>query len=253
MKTARVLAIVFFSTLAMSAAEFDRSFAKLQRALDKHVRDGRVNYSALKANPAELNAALDEMAAVTKAEFDGWPQSQQIAFLINLHNASTLRLILDHYPLKSIKDTGTILRGPFKQPVVRLFGETTTLDHVEHQMLRRNYREPRIHFALVCAAKSCPPLRSEAYVSERLDAQLDDQGRLFLGDKEKNRYDSKEGALYLSPIFKWFRKDFERKSGSVVKFVTPYFPADARSKIETAKSLNIRYTDYDWLLNDQSR
>jgi hypothetical protein len=248
-----LLMIGFLCAFAARAAEFDHTYTKLNQALSQHVQEGSVNYAALKGASRDLQAALAEMAAVKKTEFNQWPQSQQIAFLINLYNASTLRLILDHYPIKSIKDIGNILRGPFKQRVVRLFGETTTLDYVEHEMLRANYREPRVHFALVCAAKSCPPLRSEAFVSPRLGAQLDDQGSLFLGDRAKNRFDAESGVLYLSPIFKWFREDFEKSSGSVVKFVSPFFPADTRNKLKSVKSLEIRHTDYDWSLNEKPR
>lgn len=249
MKTVVLLAVAIVCALTAQAAEFDHTFAKLNRVLSQRVQDGQVDYAALLADPKDLNSALDEMAAVKKPEFASWSQWQQISFLINIYNASTLRLIVDHYPLKSIKSIGNILRGPFKQPVVRLFGKTTTLDYVEHEMLRRNYREPRVHFVLVCGARSCPPLRNEVYTAERLNAQLDDQGRIFMSARAKNRFDSAAGILHLSPIFKWFREDFEEKSGSVVKFVAPFFPAETRAKIEAAPKIQIRYTDYNWSLN----
>lgn len=239
--------------LAMRAADFDHTYVNLNRVLSQHVRDGEVDYAALKRAPGELNAALDEMAAVKEADFEHWSKARQIAFLINLYNASTLRLILDHYPLRSIKKIGNIFRGPFKQRIVRLFGEKTTLDHVEHGMLRADYREPRVHFALVCAAKGCPPLRREAYAADRLDAQLEDQGRNFLNARAKNRFDPEAGVLYLSPIFRWFDEDFEAHSGSVLKFVAPFFPAETRRRLEAASAIKILYTDYDWSLNEKSR
>jgi hypothetical protein len=247
--------VIFTSLCALAArsAGFDHGYARLGRVLGQHAQNGRVDYAALQRAPAELDAALDEMASVARGDFEMWPQSQQIAFLLNLYNASTLRLILNHYPVGSIKDIGHILRGPFKQRTVRLFAETTTLDHVEHAMLRAQYREPRVHFALVCAAKSCPPLRHEPYVSERLDVQLDDQGKVFLGDRARNRFDASTRVLHLSPIFKWFREDFDKHSGSVVKFITPFFPADVRRDLAAARTFEIRYTDYDWSLNDKPR
>src|SRR5690349_3282758 len=122
MKIPALLVALLLCACTTRSADFDHSFNKLNRVLNQRVQDGRVDYASMKADAKELNAALDEMAAVKKAEFGKWPQSQQIAFLINLYNASTLQLILDHYPLKSIKDIGNILRGPFKQPAVRLFG-----------------------------------------------------------------------------------------------------------------------------------
>jgi hypothetical protein len=244
---------VLLSLCVACAAEFDHSNAALDRVLKARVKNERVDYTALKADSKDLDAWLRSAGSVTEAEFNRWSQPQQLAFLMNLYNAATLRLILDHYPLKSIKDIGNILKGPWKQEVVPLFGKTITLDYLEHSILRKKYAEPRVHFAIVCAAKGCPPLRAEAYVPNKLNEQLDDQGRIFLGGKEKNRFDAKAGALYLSPIFKWFSEDFEKKSGSVVKFVTPFFPAEVQKQIQAAKSPDIRYTDYDWSLNEQPK
>ena len=233
------------------AAEFDHSHAALDRVLKARVKNERVDYAGLKADSKDLDVWLKSAGTVTEAEFNRWSQSQQLAFLINLYNAATLRLILDHYPLKSIKDIGSVFKGPWKQEVVPLFGKTVTLDYLEHGILRKKYHEPRVHFAIVCAAKGCPPLRAEPFVPDKLNEQLDDQGRIFMGGKERNRFDARASTLYLSPIFKWFSEDFETKSGSVVKFVTPFFPADVRKQIESAKSVNIRYTEYDWSLNSQ--
>ena len=109
-------------------------------------------------------------------------------------------------------------------------------------------------YALVCAARGCPPLRTEAFVGARLDAQLEEQGRIFLGQIEKNRVDSSKRILFLSPIFKWFSGDFEATSGTVTKFVTPFFPESARTALATAGAdFKIDYTDYDWSLNDQAK
>jgi hypothetical protein len=243
---------VMLCSLAVRAAEFDHHFVRLNHVLSAHLKDGRVDYAALKKDSRELNAALDEMAAVQRSDFSRWTERQQVSFLINLYNASTLRLIVSHYPLKSIKDIGNILRGPFKQPAVRLFSETTTLEYIEHELLRKNYREPRIHFALVCAAKGCPSLRNEPYVASKLNEQLEDQGRTFLSATEKNRFDAHRRVLYLSPIFKWFHEDFEKPSGSVLKFVTPFFPPQLRAQLESAGPVAIRYTDYDWSLNEKT-
>src|ERR1051326_887668 len=215
-------------TTGAAAAGFDHSHALFDKVLKAHVKDALVNYPALKASPKDLNAYLDQLAGVSEADFQKWTEKQQLAFLINLYNAATLRLITDNYPIASIKKIGGLLSGPWKQEVVRLFGQITTLDHLEHQVLRKKYTEPRVHFAIVCAAHGCPPLRSEAYVAEQLDAQLDDQGRKFLGTAAKNSVDARARTLYLSPIFKWFSEDFEKKSGTVQKFVAPFFPDAAR-------------------------
>ena len=252
----KVLGFVTGLVLSMSvasAAEFDHSHAALDRVLKARVKNDRVDYAGLKADSKDLDAWLKNAGGVTEAEFNRWSQPQQLAFLMNLYNAATLRLIIDNYPLKSIKDIGSLFKGPWKQEVVPLFGKTVTLDHLEHDILRKKYAEPRLHFAIVCAAKGCPPLRAEAFVPDKLNEQLDEQGRIFMGTKEKNRFDAKGGTLYLSPIFKWFSEDFEKKSGSVTKFVTPFFPPEVQKQIQAAKSSDIRYTDYDWSLNDNPK
>ena len=155
-----------------------------------------------------------------------------------------------HYPVKRIKDIGSFLTGPWDQPVVKLFGDTITLNTVEHKILRQNYAEPRIHFALVCAAKGCPPLRGEVYVATRLNEQLDDQAKQFLATPDKNHMDVASQTVYLSPIFKWYGVDFEKKSGSVLAALKPYWPAKPVVGYEDFK---IRYTDYDWSLNEQAK
>jgi Protein of unknown function, DUF547 len=237
------------------AAGFDQSSALFDQVLKTYVKDARVDYVALKAHPQDLTRYLDQVAAVTKPEFKQWNEQQQIAFLLNAYNAYTLQLILDHYPLNSIKDIGHIWSGPWDQPVVKLFGETTTLSTVENKMLRADYTEPRVHFAMVCASIGCPPLRSEAYVANRLDEQLNDQAKRFMANRSKNRVDAANRIIYLSPIFKWYAEDFQKKAGSVLQFVKPYWPEEERAAVEKLGQDNfeIRYTDYNWSLNKQGQ
>ena len=160
MRTFGLVGAILLSLCAVSVADFDHAQATLDRVLKARVKNERVDYSALKADSKDLDAWLQSAGAATDAEFHHWSQSQQLAFLINLYNAATLRLILDHYPLKSIKDIGSVFKGPWKQEVVPLLGKTVTLDFLEHGILRKKYAEPRLHFAIVCAAKGCPPLRA---------------------------------------------------------------------------------------------
>ncbi len=261
----RRLWIFLTLTLALTATArvfatpmFDHTHIALDRLLKQHVADGWVNYTALKAAPQPLNAYLDTLAAVAEADFKAWPEKTRLAFLINLYNAATLKLIVDHYPVASIKKIGGLFNfgglgdGPWAQKVVRLFGRVTTLDHVEHGIIRKEYAEARVHFALVCAAVGCPPLRAEAWTGEKLESQLQEQGRIFLGQAVNNRVELKTNTLYLSPIFKWFAGDFETAAGSVEKFVTPFFPETARGAL-AAGGFKIRYTDYDWSLNDAAK
>jgi hypothetical protein len=234
----------------LSASSFDHSHSIYGRVLNAYVLQGSVDYTGLKKNPDDLNAYLDRLASVSREEFREWSEAQQIAFLTNLYNAATLKLIIDHYPVKSIRKIGVPWKGPWKQEVVRLFGDKVTLDHVEHDLLRKEYKEPRIHCALVCAAKSCPPLRREPYIPDRLNGQFADQGRIFLNDPSKNRVEPNSRIVYLSKIFEWFRGDFEEHSGSVLAFVLPYFP-DFASKQLRSERFAIEYLDYDWTLNDR--
>lgn len=233
-----------------AAAEFDHTHTLFTGVLTNYVKAARVNYAALKAHPQDLNRYLTQVAAVNKSEFKKWSEPQQVAFLSNAYNAYTLKLIIDHYPLQSIKDIGNFINGPWDQPVVKLFGETMDLNTVEHKILRVDYAEPRLHFVLVCAAKGCPPLRGEAYVGARLEEQLLDQAKQFLAESAKNRISAADRTVYLSPIFKWYGSDFEKKSGAVLAALQPYWPGKPAAGYADFK---IRYTDYDWSLNEQGK
>lgn len=237
--------IVGFCGAACPAFAFDHSHALFAAVLRQHVTNGLVNYRALKQNPRELNAYLGEANKVKESAFKQWRREQQLAFLLNLYNASVLKLIIDDYPLKSIKKIGGWFNRPWDVEVVPLFGNRANLGYLEHELIRK-YREPRIHFALVCGALGCPELRPEPYLQEKLDAQLSDQGRKFMRDQTKNRVDAESKTLYLSPIFRWFAEDFTKYSGSVVRFVQAYRPDMPNA------AWKIRYTDYDWSLNDSS-
>jgi hypothetical protein len=236
----------------LQAAEFDQKHESLGRILQTYVKDGLVDYAALKTRRQPLDQYLVELASVAEPDFKRWTEPQQLAFLLNAYNAFTLQLIIDHYPVKSIKDIGSFFKGPWDQPVVRLFGRTLTLNYLEHDIIRKDYPDPRIHFALVCAARGCPPLRHEVYVAERLEEQLNDQARQFLATPAKNQVDPGARTVYLSPIFKWYGADFEKKHGSVLAALQPYWP-----KIPAAPAagdgFRIRYTDYDWSLNQTTR
>lgn len=241
--------VLFGITLASAtASEFDPSHPLLGRVLSKYVTNACVDYAGLKASPTDLEHYLSAVAQVPETAFRSWPEKDQLAFLINLYNATTLQLIVDHYPVTSIRKIGSLLKGPWKQDVVHVWGKLLTLDQLEHEIIRPRYSEPRIHFALVCAAKGCPPLREEPYTGAKLEAQLTDQARRFLGTTSKNRLDTPRRTLYLSPIFKWYNDDFTRKSGSLVKFLLPCWPALAETGDDVGK-FRVEFTEYDWSLN----
>lgn len=231
------------------ASDFNHSHPVFGTVLERVVQHGLVDYAALKADPKDLDRYLDQLAAVPEHDFMAFSERQKIAFLINLYNAATLRLVIEHYPIKSINDIGNWLNGPFDQRVVRLMGRSFSLGDVQHAILRKNHAEPRAHFALVSASLGSPPLRPEPYAADRLDSQLDEQARGFLRDTSKNSVDGKTRTLYLSKIFKWYAKDFGRKRGSVLSFVLPYLTEAAAAEGNKGE-LKIVYTEYDWALND---
>jgi hypothetical protein len=227
-----------------SALAFDHSHAEFDGVLKAYVNDeGMVDYAGLKSNRSALDGYLAKTGAVSEIDFDSWAREQRLTFLINVYNAETLKLIIDHYPVKSIKKIGGLFGQPWDVESVILFGKKTTLNTIEHEILRPRYKEPRVHFAIVCAAMGCPPLRNRAFTPENLDKQLDARGRLFLSQENKNKLDG--STLFLSPIFDWFREDFT-VGGTLQEFVAPFFPMDIKGK-----NLKIKFTAYDWSLNKQ--
>lgn len=176
---------------------------------------------------------------------------------------ATLKLIVDHYPVKSIKDIGSLFKGPWDQPVVRLYGKTITLNHLEHNILRKRYSEPRIHMALVCAAKSCPQLRSEAYTTKKLDEQLNDQSRQYLVSPAGLNVNRKKKVAYFASIFKWYGEGFvanyspttgfaglDKTKRAVANFRSAYLISADRDFLATGGCL-VKYLDYDWSLNEK--
>ncbi len=236
-----------------AAGTFDQNHDRFARVLAASVKDARVDYAKLKAAPTELDAYLKEIAAVPAVEFARWSEADRLALLINLYNAQTLRLIIDHHPLKSIRSIGTLPGAAWRGLIVRHGGQIMSLDHLENKVIRVDYREPRIHFALVCAAVGCPPLRSEPYVGTRLHEQLDDQTRRFLASAEKNRFDPAANTLHLSPIFKWYGADFTATAGSLAAYVQPFLPDSQRQALADPAKVEVRFTDYDWALNEPTR
>ncbi len=196
---------------------FDHTHAPWTALLKKHVvvlRGGQatqVRYAGFSRDRKLLQAYLGTLSAVSESAFKSFSTVQQQAFLINAYNAYTVELILTKYPdLASIRDLGSLLATPWKRKWVSLLGTTVSLDDIEHEMLRKRgrYDEPRIHFAVNCASIGCPALREEAFVGERLEAQLEEQTVRFLSDRSRNRYNAERTRLDVSKIFDWYGEDF---------------------------------------------
>lgn len=207
---------------------------------------GRVDYRAAKAEEASLNGYLAELAAVTPDDYRAWTRDQQLAALINLYNASTVGLILRNEPVTSIKDIGTLLRGPWEQPSVLWFGRRTTLSALHHQMIVPLFGDDRIAFALCRAAVSSPPLRREAYVADRLDAQLEDQRRRFLTDPAFNRTGPDLATWQVSALFEWEAAAILRDTPDTATYI-----ARALGSTLSDPPPRIEIRPFHWALNRQ--
>jgi hypothetical protein len=235
-----MLPLIFSLAHAQAATDVDNSiYADL---LGRYVKAGAVDYKGLKTQEARLDAYLASLAEVDP---DGMSRDARFAFYINAYNAWTIKLILTGYPgVASIKDLGSLFSSPWKKKIARIDGKTLTLDQIEHEILRPVFKDARVHFAINCAALSCPPLRSEPYVASRLDAQLTDATVAFINREDRNYL--KADTLYVSKIFKWFNEDFRP---DVEAFFRQYATGDLKKGLKGAKDLRVSYLDYDWSLN----
>lgn len=213
--------------------------------VQKHVTpQGLVNYPAFIADSARLNAYLDLLGDHHPND-ENWSRDERLAYWINAYNAFTVKLIVDHYPVESIKD---IKNGiPFVNTVwdikfIQIEGRTYDLNNIEHGIIRPRFDEPHIHFALNCAAFSCPRLRNEAYIAGRLDEQLTDQARIFLADTRKNKLS--ENKLELSKLFNWYGSDFRKEGRDIIDYIRQYTDQPINDEA------TIEYMEYDWSLND---
>ncbi len=230
-------------------------YASYDRFLDSIVIDrgghSVVRYERarhLRADRVSLKASFE---GVTEAEYLQLNEAARLAFLINLYNFMTIELIAENYPVRSIKDLGNFLQSPWKKRFFSLFGESQHLDYVEHTVIRQQFAEPRIHFALVCASVGCPKLQKRVFLPETLNSQLEEATRTFLCDSTRNRFDEKTGGLALSKIFSWYGDDFEVGGSSVRKFVSRYMSDDASvQKLIGESNAAVAFLDYDWSLND---
>lgn len=211
--------------------------------LSKHVSDaGEVDYSGLQNDSLELNEYLDVLKRHHPNK--GWTSDERKAYWINAYNAFTLQLVIRNYPTESIKDLGGSLykiNTPWDIRFIYIEGQDYDLNNIEHDILRKEWKDPRIHFAVNCASVSCPILWNQAYEAAKLDEQLDEAAKRFINDPKRNTIQGDRAEL--SRIFKWFKGDFTREE-SLVAFINRYSnsPLSAEAEIE--------YLEYDWKLND---
>ena len=241
------------STVTM--ADFDHGHKSWDAFLKQNVlysqKQTLVKYQDIKKNVAPLNTYLDTLSKVSIKEYDSFTEKQRLAFLINAYNAFTLKLIVKNYPVDSIKDIGSLFRSAWKKKFFTLLGEERHLDYIEHGKIRKDFKEPRIHFAVNCASISCPNLQNFAFTAEKLDSQLNISARLFILDETKNHYDSAKNKIYLSKIFKWYGGDFKNKYGHYLKYIALVISKDPKIQEKVkGKDIETSFLSYDWNLND---
>tara|TARA_R110002124_G_scaffold191436_1_gene358824 strand:+ start:2555 stop:3265 length:711 start_codon:yes stop_codon:yes gene_type:complete len=209
--------------------------------LQKHVtKNGIVNYKSFKADEAKLDTYISYLEKTTPAS--SWSENKQKAFWINTYNAYTIKLILENYPLKSIMDIKQDGKTAWKIPFAKVGGKTYTLDYIEHEILRKNLFDPRIHVGVNCASVSCPKLGNIAFTEENIDANLEKLMKTFINDSSRNKITNNK--VQISSIFDWFKEDFT-KNGSVIDYLNKY------SNTEINPNAKISYLKYDWSLNNK--
>ncbi|MDZ4673242.1 MAG: DUF547 domain-containing protein [Gemmatimonadota bacterium] len=236
-----------------SAQGFDHN--PLDRLLRQHVQAGWVDYDAFAAAPT----FEEYLAALAGFDPSTLSRSDQLAFWINAYNAYTIKLIVKHKERRSIRNINKALglfkgKGPWAERLVVVGGQTYDLETVEQGIIRPEFKEPRIHFALVCASVGCPPLRSEAYTGAQLDQQLDDQARQFLtATPGSNRVDASTGTVYLSELFSFndYLDDFGGSRTTLMRFIARYYPAGPERSLLEAGTAKVVQTEYDWTLNSE--
>lgn len=241
-------------TLKFGGSDFDHSHKSWSQILGSTVvfntekTKSQINYK--KVDRESLRAYLTSLSDITEDQFKLFSSAEKLSFLINAYNAFTVSLILEHYPVKSIKSIGGLFRSPWKTTFIQLRGQLVTLDKIEHDWIRGNSElmDPRIHFALNCAAIGCPALQEQAFTPGNLQQLLQDGLVNFLKDKNRNRFDSEKGRFEISAIFDWFSSDFQNVRQYLIKNTETVWPSEWKTALD--KGAPIRFLDYDWDLND---
>jgi hypothetical protein len=247
--------LIALTAFAIPASAAEPDYKLWQDLLSKHYDPARgMDYKGLKQDKAALDRLRSQMAAVDVASLS---KPEQLAYWINLYNVSVVGVVADNYPVESIRDISTdpIIRlNVFKKPNVLVKGGTMSLDEVENTKIREGFKDPRIHFAINCAAESCPPIRPEPFTGARIDQQLDDQARKFLNGPHGVRLEQDGGELTLhaTKILDWFKDDFATWGGGTIPFLKKYLTPDKVKRIDAAKGkVELEFDDYSWKLNDR--
>ncbi len=246
-----VLSMFLFSSIGFS--QFDHEHKALTSVLSKYMDSkGLVKYKQLKKDTKaskshQFNKYLNSIAAVSVNTYGTWNKNQKMAFLINAYNAFTVKLIINNYPVDSIKDIGSLFKKPWRVEFFNLLGgKIKALDPIEHTYLRPMYKDYRIHAAVNCASISCPPLRNEAFVASKLNKQLDEQMTAWLVDTTRNQFSKK--SIKISKIFSWYESDFAKWGKGVKNVLRRHLPDNLKGFV--TEKIDIDYMGYSWDLNE---
>lgn len=238
-KAAAALITLLLTSAALAAGLPDP--APFNAVLEARAKKGGLDYrGATGQDKKRLAAYLANLGDAKPAEMS--PEEKK-AFFINAYNVMAIDVVLEHYPLKSIMD----IDGAFKKIKRRIGGESLTLDEIENKL--RALKDPRFHFAIVCASESCPPLAQRAYTADGLSSVLEKQGRDFVNDSRRNVIDRAGNRVALSKIFDWNRKEFEKEAGSIVKYVSKFAKDPATASWLAGYAKEPEFLEYDWKLN----
>ncbi len=232
----RILICLFIFISGKTAVVAQPDYKSWDTFLKKYVSaSGDVDYKSIKANKKELEAITKTFSATTV--LTSWSKNDQLAFWINAYNVFTIDLVVNHYPIKSIQNLDGGKTWDVKR--IEIGGKKYSLNNIENDIIRPQFKDARIHFAVNCAAKSCPPILNGAFFSKSLDEQLDAVTKKFISNTKYQNITS--GKMTLSKIFDWYKIDF----GDIAAFINKY------STIKVNKNTAIVYKDYDWSLNDK--
>lgn len=233
--------VVVFMTTSVHA----EMHGKWNAFVEGHIRNGLVDYKKAKLDDKLLRSYLQQLA---DTDFQNLGGAEKLAYLLNAYNAYTIALILDNSGeqemVESIKDIGGFFSSPWKQKIATLGGRLYTLDEIEHNLIRSQFSDPRVHFALNCASISCPPLAPFAYEAQEIEKQLDQQTGSFINNPQ-NTYRS-GSRLYVSKIFDWYEDDFV---SGILPFIQKYAQGELATQVHGSKTLSLSYLNYDWSLN----
>jgi hypothetical protein len=245
-----ILALIWASVLGHgeAAASFDHS--TFDQILKKYVNDkGLVDYNGVAGDPA-FKTYMDSLESAKPEEMS---RDGMMAFWINAYNAVTIDKVIKWKPKKSVRET--LIPGVwtstkfFTSREHTVAGKRLSQDDIEHEILRKQFKDPRIHFTIICASSSCPPLSRIAFTEENLQPRMEEETRKYINSLRGTKTDYAENTLYLSKLFDWFAGDFESKSGSIMNFIKPYLNQQALEFLD--RKPKISYIHYDWSLNAQ--